>query len=50
MLLFVNAFGKSRFELDLAGESAKLLAAVDPRGYVYHVLNYVNAISPNALE
>lgn len=41
---------KARFELDLAGKSAKMPATGDFLGYVFHVLNYVATISPNARE
>lgn len=46
----LETFGKTRFELDLAGESAKLLASGDLLGYTFHVLNHIISISPNATE
>lgn len=47
---FLKIFGKTRFELDLAGENGKMLASEDPLSYVFHMLSYMQVINPGASE
>lgn len=43
-------FGKTWFELDLAGESGEMLASEDPLRYVFHMLSYMHVTNPTASE
>lgn len=47
---FLETFGRSQVDYDLLGESGKMAINEDPLAYIFHVLRYVKAISPNATE
>lgn len=47
---FLRTFGRSQVDYDLLGESGKMATNEDPFPYIFHVLRYVKASSPNATE
>lgn len=47
---FLKASGKNQFELELCGETGKMLASEGPLGYVFSTLGYIKNENPTAAD